>query len=67
LVEKAGAGLTCTLGDPQDIAAAVERFYNMSLEELDLMGHNGKMFYEQELSLRIGARRFEKIFQSALM
>ena len=67
LVEKAGAGLTCTPEDPQDIAAAVERFYNMSLEELDLMGHNGKMFYEQELSLRIGARRFEEIFQSVVV
>lgn len=64
LVEKAGAGLTCTPEDPQDIADAVERFYNMTREELDLMGHNGKMFYEQELSLRIGARRFEEIFQS---
>ncbi len=64
LVEKAGAGLTCTPEDPQDIADAVEKFYNMTREELDLMGHNGKIFYEQELSLRIGARRFEKIFQS---
>jgi glycosyltransferase involved in cell wall biosynthesis len=66
LVEKAGAGLVCTPEDPQDIADAIERFYNMSREELDLMGHRGKMFYEQELSLRIGARQFEKIFQSVV-
>ena len=64
LVEKAGAGLTCTPEDPQDIADAVETFYKMPREELDLMGHSGKMFYEQELSLRIGARRFEEIFRS---
>jgi len=64
LVEKAGAGLTCKPEGPQDIAGAVEKFYNMTREELDLMGHNGKRFYEQELSLRIGARRFEEIFQS---
>lgn len=65
LVEKAGAGLTCAPEDPQNIADAVERFYNMSREELDLMGHNGKKFYEEELSLSIGARRFEEIFKSA--
>jgi glycosyltransferase involved in cell wall biosynthesis len=64
LVEKAGAGFTCTSEDPQAIADAVEKFYNMTRKELDLMGHNGKMFYEQELSLQIGARRFEEIFCS---
>jgi len=36
----------------------------MTREELYLMGYNGKIFYEQESSLRIGARRFEEIFQS---
>ena len=66
LVEKAGAGLTCTPEDPQDIVGAVEKFYNMSWEKLDQMGHNGKIFYEQALSLRIGAQRFEKIFQSVV-
>jgi len=66
LVEMAGAGLTCTPEDPQDISNAVERFYNMSREDLDQMGHNGRIFYEQELSLRIGAQRFEKIFQSVV-
>jgi len=64
LVEKAGAGLACTPEDPQDIADAVEKFYNMTRKELDLMGQSGKMFYEEELSLRIGVRRFEEIFQS---
>ena len=64
LVEKAEAGLTCIPEDPQDIAATVEKFYNMTHEELALMGHNGIMFYEQELSLQIGASRFEKIFRS---
>jgi len=64
LVEKAGAGLACTPQDPQDIADAVEKFHNMTRKELDLIGQNGKMFYEQELSLRIGVRRFEGIFQS---
>ena len=63
LVEKAGAGLTCRPEDPQDIANVVARLYNMSREELALMGDNGRKFYKQELLFRIGVRRFEKIFQ----
>lgn len=66
LVEKAEAGLTCTPEDPQDIADTIEKFYNMPQQDLALMGHNGKMFYEHELSLRIGASRFEEIFQSVV-
>lgn len=66
LVEKAGAGLTCTPEDPRDIADAVERFYNMSREELEQMGSNGKRFYEQELALDIGAARFDEIFKSVV-
>jgi len=67
LVEKAEAGLACAPENPQDIADTVEKFYNMSQRDLALMGHNGKMFYEHELSLRIGARRFEEIFQSVVV
>ncbi|HBN25990.1 MAG TPA: glycosyltransferase WbuB [Desulfobacteraceae bacterium] len=64
LVEKAGAGLICMPEDPHDIAHVVEKLYKMSREDLDLMGDNGRKFYEQELSLQIGARRFGEIFQA---
>jgi colanic acid biosynthesis glycosyl transferase WcaI len=63
LVKRAKAGLTCTPEKPQSVAEAVEKFFIMSHEELELMGSNGKRFYEQELSLHIGAQRFEKIFR----
>jgi glycosyltransferase involved in cell wall biosynthesis len=63
LVKRAKTGLTCTPENPKGIAEAVEKFFIMSHEELELMGSNGKRFYEQELSLHIGAQRFEKIFR----
>jgi glycosyltransferase involved in cell wall biosynthesis len=66
LVEKARAGLACMPEDPQDIALAVEKMYNFPKEKLDQMGQNGKSFYKQELSLYVGTRRFEKIFQSVV-
>jgi colanic acid biosynthesis glycosyl transferase WcaI len=63
LVKRAKTGLTCVPGNPKGIAEAVEKFFIMPQEELELMGSNGKKFYEQELSLHIGAQRFEKIFR----
>ncbi len=64
LVEKAGAGIACTPEDPQNIALAVERLYNLPKEKLEQMGRNGKSFYQQELSLSVGVHRFDKIFES---
>lgn len=64
LIEKAKAGLTCIPEDSQSIAAAVEQFYNMPRQELDEMGECGKRFYGAELSLAVGANKFESIFKS---
>lgn len=63
LVMKAKAGLACEPENPQSIAEAVGKFQAMSQTELDAMGENGKRFYQQELSLAIGAKRLEKVFQ----
>lgn len=63
LVERAGAGMSCTPEDPQSIADAVAMFSSMQREQLEKMGENGRRFYKRELSLRQGVRRFEEIFQ----
>lgn len=66
LVKKAKAGLTCIPESPQSIAEAVEKFFTMPQEDLELMGYNGRKFYEKELSLTVGVSRYEKIFQSVI-
>jgi glycosyltransferase involved in cell wall biosynthesis len=66
LVMEAGAGLLCEPENPQSIAEAVIKFQAMSKSQLDVMGDNGRRFYEQELSLTIVTRRFEKIFESVV-
>ncbi len=66
LVMKAGAGLLCEPENSQSIAEAVIKFQAMSKSQLDAMGDNGRKFYEQELSLTIVTRRFEKIFESVV-
>jgi len=64
LVAKAKAGLACIPEDSQSIAAVVEQFYCMSRHELDDMGERGRRFYETELSLAVGASKFQSIFRS---
>lgn len=63
LVKKAHAGLVCMPEDSQSIASAVEKFCKMSRQELDEMGKSGRRFYEKELSLAVGAGKFESVFK----
>ena len=66
LVLSAQAGLQCEPENPESIAEAAEKLCAMSRAELFTMGENGRRFYERELALSIGARRFERIFRSVV-
>ena len=66
LVQKANAGKTCDPEDPESIAESVIKLFSMSYNQLDALGKNGKNFYERELSLSAGVRRFEEIFKSVV-
>ena len=63
LVEQAGAGIVCIPENAESIAEAVSRFVEMTQQERDDFGNRGAYFYQQELSLFIGARKFENIFK----
>jgi glycosyltransferase involved in cell wall biosynthesis len=63
LVDQAGAGISFIPENPNSITQAVEKFFTMSSVDLNKMGAAGKLYYEKELSLNIGAKKFEKIFQ----
>jgi glycosyltransferase involved in cell wall biosynthesis len=62
LIKKAEAGVVCNPEDPTAIARAVESMYKMDEKELATMGHNARVYYENELSLNAGVLKFEKIF-----
>lgn len=65
LIKTAKAGLTCEPENPKSIAETIQRFEAMPKADLDRMGENGKMFYQQNLSVAIGAKRYEEIFRMA--
>lgn len=64
LVEQAGAGVACIPEDPRSIAEAIEKLYRTPRADLDAMGARGRLFYEREMSLRVGAKRFDNIFRT---
>lgn len=64
LVEEAKAGLACIPEDPQSLVEAVDQFCRMSRQELDDMGERGRKYYETELSLPVGVKKFELVFKS---
>lgn len=64
LVEKAGSGISCIPENTGSITSAIEKLVSMTEKERDEMGRRGALFYQQELSLTVGTRRFEILFNT---
>jgi glycosyltransferase involved in cell wall biosynthesis len=64
LVDLAGAGVSCSPENPDDIARAVIELFSLPLAEREDMGRRGSEFYRRELSIAAGVEKFEKVFQS---
>lgn len=66
LVARAGAGVLCQPGDAASIADGVAQLCALSPEQRQAMGRAGQTFYDRELCLQIGARRFEAALAGCL-
>jgi len=62
LVKEAGAGISCTPGDPMSIALAAERLYQMPRSQLEEMGEKGHEYYLEHMSRSVSVKRFEDVF-----
>jgi len=67
LIERAGAGIGFEPEDPSSLAAAVLKLAAMTRGQLESFGENGRRFYESELSLEIGVRKFEQMFKGCAL
>ncbi|GAB2853476.1 glycosyltransferase family 4 protein [Pseudoduganella ginsengisoli] len=63
LVRESKAGLAIVSEDPHSIAEKVLQLASMPPEHRVAMGQRAKEFYEKELSLDIGCRKFSDLFQ----
>lgn len=63
LVAQAGAGVVCDPENPAAMAEAVTDLASQTPKELHAMGERGRRFYQEELSLVKGVRRFEAVLR----
>jgi colanic acid biosynthesis glycosyl transferase WcaI len=66
LIQQAGAGICCLPEDSRSIVDAVRRMRSFTRDELEAMGNKGKAFYERNLSLAVGTKKFESVFMSVV-
>ena len=66
LIKNAEAGLVCQPQDSESVAECIEKFIQLPKEQIMRMGQNGMNFYENELSLKIGVKKFIEVFRSSI-
>lgn len=64
LVDISKGGVTAESENPQALADAVQALIDMPKEELDGMGISARRFYDENLALKEGVRKFASIFRS---
>ena len=66
LIDKAGCGVNAIPGYPLSIADAALTLSKLTKQELKEMGLNGKSYYKNNLSIKIGTMKFIEIFNDLL-
>ena len=64
LVKLCNGGLTVGSENPAELADAAQRLADMCTFELEAMGNRARQFYQEHLSLEVGASRFGDIFKA---
>lgn len=63
LVRQSNSGLTAESENPMALADAAQHLANIHTFELEAMGNRARQFYQEHLSLAVGASRFGDIFK----
>ena len=62
-IEEASAGISVAPEDPQSVANAIIKLYNMSEDERKQMGKNGKEYVEKKYSISVLVDKLENVFR----
>lgn len=65
MVEEAGAGVSFRPEDPAGLVEGIRTLLDLSPAERRSMGLAGQKYYNEKLSLSVGARRFSEVLDSA--
>lgn len=63
LINQSDSGVTCKPDNPNSLAEAITELFLLSDEQRIKMGENGSEFYYKKLSLKIGVKKFIRIFE----
>lgn len=66
LVRHSNSGILAESDDPESIAEAAKTLLNFRKEELSQMANNGKKYYQENLSLQSGVKKFCEVFYKAM-
>lgn len=64
MIEGNGAGISFLPEDSESLKSAVKKMLSLSESELENMGEKGKRFYDENLSLEVGSKKFDSVFSS---
>ena len=67
VVRQAGAGITCEAENPDALANAVLRFYNMAPDQRDQMGICGRQTFLEKYSKEVLVGKHEELFAEVAM
>ena len=67
IIREARCGVIATSESPESIAESIIQIKNMQDDERLNLGRNGREFYQEKMSLRVGVEKFNKIFQRLIL
>ena len=62
VIDEAGAGISCPAEDADALAGAVRSLHSMTAAQLEQMGRNGQLYYQQHFEPGMLAARLERRF-----
>ena len=62
VVTKAGCGICVEPGNAMSLAGAAKRLMSLDRQDLQVMGANAALFYDENLSVKVGVDSFSKLF-----
>jgi glycosyltransferase involved in cell wall biosynthesis len=65
VVVESGAGIACPASDPERLAESVMSLYRMSKEERQIMGRNGRAYFEANYERELVIGKIEQLMMSA--
>lgn len=66
LITKSGSGIICEPDNSISLAASIEKLSQLPDSKREEMGINGRNFYYENLSLKIGVSKFIRIFEGII-